>query len=171
MRQAAHAFEHCLAQRHDINLYTVKSIGEAFMFQKSISVQTIFRAAALAAAGLSLSACAYVSQHPDGSAAIVGIAAVTMQQTPGAPPGAVTVRSHGLTLSDKPPAQGLVLGVYDQPMQFGAPAANPHHAARHGQIDFVERTRMSNGGHAAEHRRVVKRVKYRKMRRCNRCGR
>lgn len=137
----------------------------------SRSFQNAAKAAVLALAGLSLSACAYVSQHPDGSASIVGLAAVSMHQTHGAPPGHVTVRSHGVTLSDKPPAQGLVVGVYDQPMQFGhsepAQANRIHRTGRNGNIDFVERTRVERGGVVhVEERHVVKRVKYRKKRKC-----
>jgi hypothetical protein len=134
--------------------------------------QTLSRIVAMSALGFALSACAVVSQHPDGSASIAGLAAVSIHQTPGAPPGHVTVRSHGVTLSDKPPAQGLVVGVYDQQMQFGQPApvvhypAATHRAAHHGEIDFVGRTHAVMGEPVYDDYRPAKRKKYRKHRRC-----
>jgi hypothetical protein len=133
--------------------------------------QSLTRLAAVAAMGASLSACAYVSQHPDGSASVVGLAAVSMHQTPGAPPGHVTVRSHGVTLSDKPPAQGLVVGVYDQQMQFGQPKPvtyypAAHQTRHHGEIDFVGRTHAAKGEPVYDDYRPAKRKKYRKHRRC-----
>jgi hypothetical protein len=139
------------------------------MYSLQRLLKTVPRAVALAAAGLSLSACAYVSQHPDGSANVLGLAAVSMHQTPGAPPGHVTVRSHGVTLSDKPPAQGLVLGVYDQPMQFGQPAPQPVTYAPpgpHGNVDFVGRTRAMKGEPVYDDYRPYKHKKYRKRKSC-----
>jgi hypothetical protein len=137
------------------------------MLQQMISIRTMSRLAAIAISGFSLSACAYVSQHPDGSASVVGLAAVSMHQTPGAPPGHVTVRSHGVTLSDKPPAQGVVLGVYDQQMQFGQPKPVTHYpAAHHGNIDFVGRTNAVHGQPVYDDYRPHKKKKYRKHRRC-----
>lgn len=150
------------------------------MFARSRSFQTAARLAAIAAAGVSLSACAYVSQYPDGSASVAGLAAVSIHQTPGAPPGHVTVRSHGVTLSDQPPAQGLVLGVYDQPMKFGQPAPVPAYApaptaayappaapaytphSRNGEVDFVGRTRAIKGEPVYDDYRPHKHKKYRK---------
>lgn len=137
------------------------------MFAKTKSFQLAARVAVLALSGLSLSACAYVSQHPDGSASVVGLAAVSMHQTPGAPPGHVTVRSHGVTLSDKPPAQGLVVGVYDQQMQFGQPKPVTHYpAAHHGNIDFVARTQAVKGEPVYDDYRPRHHKKYRKNKRC-----
>jgi hypothetical protein len=130
-------------------------------------LRSVSQLAVLASAALSLSACAYVSQHPDGTASIVGVAAVSMKQTPGAPPGHVTVRSHGLTLSDKPPAQGLVLGVYDQPMQFGQPKPVTYFpASSDGDIDFVAKTRGQASAPVYDDYRPHKKKKSRKHRRC-----
>jgi hypothetical protein len=129
--------------------------------------QTLARTAALAVAGLSLSACAYVTQNPDGTANVVGLAAVSMHQTPGAPPGNVTVRSHGVTLSDKPPAQGLVVGVYDQQMQFGQPKPVTHYQANgRGEIDFVGRSSAGGSQPVYDDDRPHKRKHYRKKKRC-----
>lgn len=131
-------------------------------FFKSLS-----RIVAMTAAGVSLSACAYVSQHPDGSASVVGLAAVSMHQTPGAPPGHVTVRSHGVTLSDKPPAQGLVVGVYDQQMQFGQPKpVTTYPVNNRGEIDFVGRTQVIKGEPVYDDYRPARHKKYRKHKRC-----
>jgi hypothetical protein len=131
------------------------------------SLKAVSRLAAIAASAVSLSACAYVSQAPDGTASVVGLAAVTMQQTPGAPPGHVTVRSHGVTLSDTPPAQGLVVGVYDQQLRFGQQPVYSGVVHSRGDYDYVAKTRKARSGNDyVGERRIVKRVKYRKMRRC-----
>jgi hypothetical protein len=137
------------------------------MIEKSHTLKLLSRLAAVSALGFGLSACAYVSQHPDGSASVVGLAAVSMHQTPGAPPGNVTVRSHGVTLSDKPPAQGLVLGVYDQQMQFGQPKPVTYYpTARTGEIDFIGRSQASGSQPVYDDYKPRKHKKYRKHRRC-----
>ena len=137
------------------------------MHSKQRTFQILLRATAIALAGFGLSACAYVTQNPDGSANVVGLAAVSMHQTPGAPPGNVTVRSHGLTLTDTPPAQGLVVGVYDQQMQFGQPKPVVQYQTNNrGEIDFVGRSRASGGQPVYDDYRPHKRKHGRKKKRC-----
>ena len=125
----------------------------------------------LGALGAALSACTYVGQQADGTTNIVGLAAVQVTPHPGSPPPKVSVQSLGLTISDRAPDSGVVLGYSDR--TFSAQGTGHHYPhtdnqhyrhTRNGEIDFIAH------GEAEEYRpRYYK--KKRKWRRSCRCYR
>jgi hypothetical protein len=108
-----------------------------------MSIANLKRLGVIALAGIGLSACAAVSNHPDGSTTIIGAAAVHVKPAAGSPPPHIRVQSLGVTISDNAPDSGVVLGYSDRSFQ------NPYHRPQTGgyatNIDFVGMTEARHG--------------------------
>jgi hypothetical protein len=132
-----------------------------------MSIATLKRLGVIALAGIGLSACAAVSNHPDGSTTIVGAAAVHVKPVAGSPPPHIRVQSLGLTISDNAPDSGVVLGYSDR--QFQNPYHRPQAGGYPASIDFVGMTEARSGGsqtHLYPRHKHKPKKKWRKRCRC-----